>query len=164
MAYFELLDVGINVVLDEIFNDQDLCKFLYYNQPNPLDQNTITDTTSLLLQNIFPMPKDPDAKEEKKSYLNIYFYNAKPFENNSGFKKTYLCFDIICHLDIWMINDGLRPIKICSKIDRIFNNKYFKDLSLSKIFFADWRCNKYSDYFYGYNLVYSLGQDSNTGC
>jgi len=164
MAYFESLDVGINVALDEIFNNQNLCKYLYYNEKDPSSQPTITNTTSLLLLNVFPLPKDPDAKESKKSYLNIYFMSAQPYQKNSGFKKTFLCFDIICHLDIWLINEGIRPLKISAEIDRMFNNQYYKDLSTNNMFFVDWSCNKYSDYFYGYHLTYALGQDSNTRC
>jgi len=164
MAYFQELNTATNVILDRIFSSQDLCKLLYYNSPNPLSQANISDTSSLLMNNVYPLPKMPDAEKDKKGILNMYFYSAKPFSRNSGFKHTYLCFDIMCHLDIWMINTGVRPYSISNEIDVLFNDQYIKDLSLRNVYWNEWSVKNYSDYYSGYHLVYALSQDNNLGC
>jgi len=164
MAYFNELNTNINIVLEYILGDQDLCKLIYYNEPNPLSQPTISDTSILLFDKIYPLPKKVLAEEEKATILNTYFYSSKPYSNNSGFRPVVLCFDIMCHLDVWKIESALRPYSISNKIDTLFNNEYNSDLSMNYIYFMSWSPMQYSDYYYGYNLKYSLSNSSNIGC
>ena len=161
MAYFSELNISINEIISRVLNNQDLCKYLYYNEPDPLSKTDISDTSTLLLNNIFPLPKEPDAETDKISLLNVYFYSGKIGDLNKGFKCEYLVFDIICHLDIWMVKNGIRPYYISNKIDEIFNNKHIPLLGINKPIFDYWICKKYSNYFYGFNLMYKLYNNSN---
>lgn len=161
MAYFSELNVCINEIMSRVLENQDLCKYLYYNDPDPLSNPDISDTKILISNNIFPLPKDPDSITDEISLLNIYFYSGKHGDINKGFKCEYLVFDIICHLDIWMIKNGIRPYYISNKIDEIFNDKRIPILGFSKPIFDFWVQKKYSNYFYGFNLMYRLYNNSN---
>jgi len=163
MAFFDELNTNINIILENIFDDQDLCKLIYYNEPNPLSQPNISDTTTLLFDRVFPYPKKPRSESYKGTDLNIYFSSSKP-QGNSAFRNTILCFDIMCHIDVWSIASALRPYSISSKIDTIFNRLYNTDLSINYIFFQSWIPVQYSDYYYGYHLKYLLSDNSNLGC
>lgn len=163
MAYFEKLNNGIFEIIDMLLSNDNLCKYLVNNNFSPLsNENTpIENPRSLIMKNIFPLPKLPDAEENEKCIINVYFYNSKPYKKNSGFRSVDLCFDIICHLNLWQIDSGIRPYAITNEIDKMFNDKIIEQLSMTNIFSDSWRNMKYSDYFYGYNLTYRLSQDSN---
>jgi len=163
MAYFNNLNNSIMVALQLLLADQDLCKLLYYAEPNPLSQPNIPDTDILLMRNIFPLPKEPDSDKDQNTILCVYFYESQPY-HNSGFRKVWICFDIICHLNAWMIDGGIRPYAISNKIDALFNNHIVPELSINAMYFEDWVNRKYSHYFYGYHLSYRLSNDSNVGC
>lgn len=165
MGYFKELNQNINVILKLIFKNQDLLKYLKYGDELPLSNPDIISPRSLINENIFLTPKTPDAITEQCSILNIYFISSKPYRKNSGFRELYLCFDIMCHLDIWMLDDSkIRPYCICEEIDTMFNNQQISELSLNRVYFENDVIVKYSDYFYGYRLTYKLSSDSNVGC
>ena len=160
MSFFQELNSNVLVIEKLLLADQDLCKYLYYNADDPLSEATIADTTILIMKNIFPLPKMPDAQEEKKAFLNYYVYNAEPWPN-SGFRKLFLSFDVICHLDLWLIKDGIRPYSILNRIDNMFNNKHIAELSSKNVFWDGLQVTKYSDKFYGYHILYDLTHNSN---
>lgn len=163
MAHFDNLNSSIMTAIQLLLSDQTLCKLLYYAEPNPLSQPDIPDTNILLMRNIFPLPKEPDSDKDQNSILCVYFYESQPY-NNSGFRKVWICFDIICHLNVWMIDDAIRTYSISNRIDALFNNRIVPELSINAIYFESWVNRKYSHYFYGYHLAYRLSNDSNVGC
>ena len=162
MSFFNDLNEKINLTIQMILANQDLCKLLYYNDYSPLSQPTISDTSILLTNHIIPMPKGTSLVTDKTSILNIYFFDATPYPN-SGYRELHLCIDIMCHLDVWMCDGGIRPYLISSKLDNMFNNMLIPTLSNNKIFFEDWKYGRYSDLFYGYRAIYRFGTDSNVG-
>ena len=164
VAFFSKLEEMIMLVVQMLESDQTLCKLLYYGEPNPLSQPDIPDTTVLLMNSIFPLPKSPDAEQNQKAFVNVYFYSSSPYNKNSGFREVYLCFDVICHLDVWMIDGGMRPYHISSRIDKMFNNSLVAELSINPMYFSSWKHMRYSDYFYGYHITYKLSNNSNVGC
>lgn len=164
-AFFSTLEIKIRKIIEKIIESQDLCKLVYYDENNPLSQPTISDTSSLIGNRIFPLPKYSFAETEKCSRINVYFKNSQPYEPNSGFRKIILYIDIICNDDIWLIdNSGIRPYSISNKIDEIFNNQFIKELSLKKVYFLNWNLIEYADYFHGYCLMYELSDNSNVEC
>jgi hypothetical protein len=163
MAYFKELNGAVNKIIEIIISDQELCKLLYYSEDDPLNQPIISNTKTLIFDKIFPFPKQPDAQLEKGSLINIYFLSGKPWSGNNGFKKEMIAIDVLCHLDSWKIIGGIRPYEISERLDTLFNNKNIKEISSNKVYFDGWTNIKYSDYFYGYRLIYILTNDSNVG-
>ena len=168
MAYFKDLSNKIVYILNLIKSDQDLCKLLYYSEENPLEQPDITDTQELMFRNLFPLPKNPESIKEQRALLNVYFLDSQNYKINKGFRYIYLAFDIMCHLEVWMIFDGvdsaIRPYYISNKIDEIFNNTVIEQVSDAAIFFEEWKPVRFSDYYYGYRLIYKISESSDIGC
>lgn len=164
MAHFVNYGDKINKIIEMLLANQDLCKLLYYNDYNPLDQANISDTRVLLLDKIYPMPKYPDAEIEKTSRLCVYMSNIRPFGNNDGFVEPKLCFEVICHQDVWLVDSNLRPFLIMNNIDEMFNNAFIPTLSTreSRLYLADIKL--YADYYSGYILMYNLTESSYLGC
>jgi hypothetical protein len=163
LAFFQELNSSIFLIRDMLLANQNLCKLLYYNERDPLSQPTISNTKVLDMENLFPMPKMPDIETKKQSILDYYFNISEPWTENPFFRKTYLTFDIIIHLDLWLIKDALRPYSILNEIDEMFNNKYINDLSGKNIYANDAKVLKYSDMFYGYHMIYDLTNTSGIG-
>ena len=168
MSFFQELNTNIKIVEDLLLADADLCLLLYSNNINPLAQTPIVDTKVLRMVNLFPLPKMPDVQTEQKSFLNYYFDTIEPWDNFK-FRRTYLCFDIICHLDLWLISEAVRPYSILSKIDAIFNyasteTAAINSLSDTNPLFNSCNMTKYSDKFYGYHITYNVTNTSNFRC
>lgn len=171
MAYYRELDDILNIVIGKyILSNQKLCKLLYYYPEedilnyDPLAQPNIPDTSVLLLKHIFPMPKNPDTETKQKGFLTVVLTGSDEFSANQGYKKANLVFDIIFHLDAWIIKSSYRPYKIAEEIDMMFNNK-FVDLPIeTNPVSYNFKVRDYSSQFYGLQLVYEITINSNVQC
>lgn len=144
-------------MVEILLSSQNLCRLLYYDNENPLSKSNpdIDNTSILLFNNIYPLPKPPTPQENEKSYLTIHLTKAKRTDGNS-FKDYKLIIGIVCHINLWKISGGLRPLLISHEIDELFNKKRDENLSIGQVLFDDWVYQSYSDYFCGYYQVYNL--------
>jgi hypothetical protein len=156
---FEQLNKYINEVLWLIIQNQNLCKYLYYDTANtvdPLSMPELTDEqrTSLLFNHIFPLPKLPTNEDIKAtSYLTVFFDNIEK-GGSIYFKDSLLTFNIFCHLDLWRIPDKLRVYGLMEEIDSIFNNKSI--IGIGTIQFYRSRLFSVNKDFAGYTLTYRV--------
>jgi hypothetical protein len=156
---FKELNANINRVLLKLVDNQNICKYLYYNSSNPLSEATITDTTSLLYTLIFPYPtsteifKDTNGTPIASSVINVLFDKFK-MTSNSKFKVGELIFVVLCHISLWRLDETseLRPFCILNEIDEMFSEQ--KVIGIGKEEFN--RCNlEWADQNYsGYQLTY----------
>jgi hypothetical protein len=52
------------------------------------------------------------------SYLVITFDNFSTNSSNFEFRNNLICFDILCHMDYWQLEDfQLRPFRIAAELD-----------------------------------------------
>jgi len=164
MAYFAELNTGILEVERLLLANADLCKLLYYtNTTDPLSATPLSNPKVLRMTNLYPLPKSPNLETDKKAIVNYYFWAAKPQRKNPRFNTVTLHFDVMCDLNTWTIKDAIRPYAICQKIDSIFNDATNVKLSIGDIWLQEMVGQRYSDSYYGYHLVYQMGQDSNSG-
>lgn len=153
MARFDELNKNLMDVLDTLITSQNLCKLLTYPTPNPLSGADIVDTSTLLFDKIYPIPKIPDIKTTDGSFITVVFEEMRQ-SKNIGFKDSVLCFYIFCHIDIWRTNSSLRPYSIMHEIDLLFNNQ--RVIGLGKLQFAKSRAYPINEKFFGYKLDYSV--------
>lgn len=170
MAYFSELNAVLNLSCSMLLENQNLCKLLYYYpeetnyQFNPLTQPDIQDTSSLLMKHIYPLPKIPDAETEQICFIDVTISGGKPCDTNPRFREVTLGFDIICHLDTWIIKGGFRPLSIVHEIDSMFNFQETKMDILNRPIANPLIPKNYSNMFYGYHLSYDLQVNSNIKC
>ena len=170
MAFFNELDEILNMAVSMLLQNDNICKLLYYYPSskdlkfNPIAQPKIENTSSLLLDKIYPMPKMPDAETGQICFVDVNLAGGEPMRTNTGFRRIELVFDIVCHLDSWVIKGGYRPLKIMSEIDALFNNQS-SDLPIeNKPQPLPFIPKNYANKFYGYQLRYELQVNSNIGC
>lgn len=171
MAYYDELDDILNTVIGKyILNNQNICKLLYYYPEeyslnfDPLSCPDIQDTSKLLLEYIYPLPKSPDAETEQKGFLTVVLTGGDYIDNANGYRTVRLVFDIVFHLKSWIIKKSYRPYKILSELDKMFNNKQ-KDLPIVGIVrYYDFNVKDYSSAYYGIQVIYELTLNSNIEC
>lgn len=144
----------INKVIELIRSDMDLCKLIKYNTEYPLDESDF-NTSELVRKNIYPLPKIPDANSEASTFVNAYIRNYVPSRKNRNFSVIAINIDIMCHLDLWMLDGEIRPYVIASKIDELMKNtEFYETYSQTELDAMDWKV--FSDSYHGYRLTYEL--------
>lgn len=170
MAFLAEANNILNIAVNMLLNNQNICKLLnYYSDTvnykyNPLSQPNVKNPQSLLLKNIYPMPKVPDAETKQICFIDVNIAGGDAMRTNTGFRRVELVFDVICHLDAWIIKGGYRPIKILNEIDQMFNNQK-TDLPVeNKPQVMPFVPKNYANKFYGYQIRYELIVNSNLEC
>lgn len=176
MAYYEeLRPILYRIVSERFLRNQDLCKLLYYYPENcehvedaynfdPLSCEDIPNTNVLYMHGIYPMPKMPDAKDEKKAYLCAYLNGGYEVEDNLGYRNVTLNVDIVCHLDCWCIKEGFRVYDIMNQVDLLLNDQLTDLPIVNRPYLRGFQVRTYSDYFYGVQMLYNLKVNSNISC
>lgn len=173
MAYFEECDAILNNIIGEkILRNQNICKLLYYYPEctdysyDPLSQPDIKDTSVLLMEHVFPMPKLPDLETEQKGYMTVTISGGDKYsyDSNDGYRRINIIFDIIVHLKSWMIKDSYRVYKIAEEIDKMLNYQQTDLPIINRPIYYGFKSRDYSNYFYGLQLVYQFVVNSNIEC
>lgn len=170
MAFLSELDNIVTIATNMLVQNPNICKLLSYYpdtvnfQFNPLAQPTIKKPSALLMDKIFPLPKVPDAETEQICFIDVNIAGGDPMRHNTGFRRVELIFDVICHLDSWMIKGGFRPLKILAEIDAMFNNQKTSLPIENKPQILPFVPKNYSNKFYGYQIRYELQINSNIEC
>ena len=163
MGFFSEWEEIINKVLETVKNNDNILKLVTDFTENPLS-STVPEWKDVIMNGIYPMPKDPDTKTEQKAYLNVYMEKGVTNKKNSGFRDDYLVIEVVCHLDVWMMSNGIRPYKMASYIDDMFNGKYIGDMSMNNVYLNFANVTKFSEFFYGYRIMYELSNNGNIEC
>ncbi len=155
MAKFAELNDNLMDVLIKLISSQNLCKLLQFPVDNPYLESNIEDTSSLLFDKVFPIPKIPTVSETQESYLTVIFDNFG-LNGNIKFKDALLVFNIYCHIDLWqMTGTGkLRPYAIMEEIDKLLNDQ--RVIGLGKMQFSRSRFIAANEKYMGYRLEYNV--------
>jgi hypothetical protein len=99
------LDVYLNSILDKIYANQNICKYLYYDVENPLSYPDLADTSVLFTdednKKIFTTPFSIDNADIQKSTLTIVVSDANVVPDNVYFKDFKVEFYVISNVRIW---------------------------------------------------------------
>lgn len=129
--YFEELNKYIFMAQTEILKNDKICKLLYNTEKNYMSKEiTESDKECILENNIYPFNFVP-TETEKKCIINIVIDDIRSAPCKDGSKHSYIKignvnFIVLCHKDLWLTNNGLRPILILSELDKTFNKNYHK--------------------------------------
>lgn len=122
---FLSLEKDMELIVQRIFANDRLKKYLYYTVKNPLEQPKLTDeqTAEIFKKNIKLKPK-LYVDGSVLNYIVIQFDNFITNATNPEFRDNTVEFDIICHLDQWDLKDyQLRPYRIAAELDSMLDKK-----------------------------------------
>lgn len=135
---FLSIEKDTQFIIDKMLSNERLKRLLYYTTPDALSRPNLTeDETYNLLKEHKVRLEDNSVvtipalikfvpkvyvDEAQVSYIIVTFERFLPGINNPEFRDFKIRFDIICHYDLWQLNDmQLRPYKIAAEIDSMFN-------------------------------------------
>ena len=156
---FRTAEKDLFKVMDKLMSNKNLQKLLYYPVKNAYDQPELTQeqALSLINRNIRVVPK-LTIDEEVESYIIVTFDNFITNANNPLFRDNIITFDIICHMDTWVMNDyQLRPYKIMGEIDAMINKQKLNGIGRADFISANQLL--LNDELAGYSLMYRVIND-----
>lgn len=124
------IDRYLNEIKTQLLNNDTLCKFLYYDNRNPLASPDLLDNSIILTdklnQKLFFTPYSEDTDLKAKSTINIVVDEFKLDSKTKYYKDLKIEFIIMVHHDIWLLDDGsgeikLRPNAIWYEINNMFD-------------------------------------------
>ena len=157
---FLSMDKDTGTIVNKIFENKRVQKYLYYNTKDPLAEPDLTEdqVQELMVNNIKQVPKvyvDPGCL----NYLLILFDNFSP-SGNPEFRDNILEIDIICHYDQWQLRDfQLRPYRIAAELDSMLDKKRLSGIGWLNFLHAEYIVM--TDEFAGVCLMYTAthGED-----
>ena len=120
---FETAQKDLFNLVQKLINNENLKKLLYYPVKDALSQPKLTSEQAigLMNKNIVVCPRLP-VEEEVESHVIITFDNFTTNANNPEYRDNIITFDILCHMDTWVMeNYQLRPYLIMGEIDGMLN-------------------------------------------
>jgi len=141
-------------IIWKLLSSQDLCKLIYYSSDNPLGEVDISDTRSLLFNEIYPIPKIPDSESKASSLLTLVFDDMRL--TNVAIKNSIISINVMCHIDLWRLSgqSALRPFLIMNQIDEMLNNE--RVVGLGKMVFDKSRFIFIDKFYSGYRMDYKI--------
>lgn len=127
---FKNLSDNTFIIIDEILKNENLCKLIYYNEVNPIEQDEIENKDKLIYENLIPIPYNPEVQQEEKIELRLFFGDAD-IENRFLLDAVFVC-QVVCPFDLWRINvkdeEGIykprvRPYEIMHEVTETFRDK-----------------------------------------
>ena len=121
---FLSVEKDMELLINKIFANQRLQKYLYYTDKDPLNKPALTSEQVLELfdTNIKIVPKIYIDRTVLQ-YVIVQFNNFIP-SRNPEFRDNTIEFDIICHFDQWQMRDfQLRPYRIAAEIDSMLDKQ-----------------------------------------
>ena len=156
VSSFLSVEKDAGLIMDRIFANKNLQKLLYYNTPDALYREALTEEQmqSLIDNNIKFVPK---IKVDKlvETYLLINF-DAFQTTYNPEFRDNIIEFDIICHVDQWMLRDfKLRHFRIAAELDSMLDKKHLTNMGQMEFLSLDSKVVE-NDEFAGMCLRYRV--------
>lgn len=151
----------INSLATLIYSNQTLCKYLYYDEVNPLDQADIADTSILYTdeenQRLLFKPFVATVDNSRMTKLSVLIGNVDT-DRSKYFKMVNLDCVIICHNDLWNVevdtgDIGIRPLLIWDELDYLFVDETTRGVGDDKYDYT--RLVHFNDNYTGYRICYS---------
>lgn len=157
ISSFLSVEKDAEIILDKLYSNPRLKRLLYRLTPDALNAANLTDEESqdLFKKNYISVIPTEEKKEAEGPLCQIFitFDSFLPSSKNPHFRDNCIGIDIICHFDVWQLDNGsLRPFKIAGEIDSMLDGARLSGIGVLNFLGADYISVK--EGFGGYSLVY----------
>jgi hypothetical protein len=123
----------------KIFQNQVLCKYLYYDQDDPQSQATISDTTILYTnqenQRIVFEPHVLNVDDNRFTRLSIML-NDVDIDSVDFYRNIEIVCLLVCHNDLWKLVPtsyvASRPLLILDELESMYNQELISGVGKEK--------------------------------
>lgn len=128
MAVRNLQDLGENLqrIIVRLMNNENLIKYLYYTDKDPLSHPklTVTEKNKEIFHKLIRIIPRVGSTETAQSIVVLRVVSAEKADENSEFKVLHLGIESFVPLEQWKIKgDNLRPFSIMGEIENSLNGK-----------------------------------------
>lgn len=154
ISRFQDLSKDKVTIMSRLITSQNICKAVYYNDGNFLDQPDIVDPASVLIyKNLFPYRFIPEPDKNENTYITLSFRRYRPID--SSFKSGYIYIYVFTHKDLIQTDYGvLRYDYIVSEIDKLMNMQ--RGIGMGKAEFSEMDEFIVNEQYLGIYLCYKL--------
>ena len=125
-----LQELGVNLqsMFKLIFANQDLCKLIYYDTPDPLSGNTIVNP-KVTLKDLVKVVPDIGPNETAQTKLVLVVGSGEITTGNNQYQTITMTMGVYTPLKSWIIKDAnLRPFKILGLLIETLDGKTVQGL------------------------------------
>lgn len=126
---FQTISPNLQLIIQELVANDDLCKMLYYMNKEPLKEEINSDIKEKIFSEdyVTDVPLVHASKIEKSAIV-ISFDNFIAGMANPQYMSSTIIFDIVCPVTAWKIKDrtnktALRVYELAHIIHKIMNGK-----------------------------------------
>jgi hypothetical protein len=158
MVKFELLSDNLVNILRNIVDNQNIAKYLTYLQDNPLSQPDVPNPRSLMsgdTKKVFPFPFNINGQTQQDIQIHVFYPRSKI--SNRIVQNTTIIFDVVCHKNLWLFNDGnpsIRPYKLATEILNTFDEKSIG--TIGKLVFSGFDHIIFNDDYHAISLTATM--------
>lgn len=121
-------ELGINLqkIVNRLQSNQDLLKFLYYSDKDPLSNADLTQEQIQkdIFEKLIKIVPRVGPKETAQSLISLRVVRAQADRANDEFNNITLCIEVFVPLTQWFVKDtNLRPFCIMAEILKSLNHK-----------------------------------------
>jgi hypothetical protein len=142
----------LNLVINELLKNQNLCKLLYYTNTEPLTKDDISDTKVLIKNNIINKPFLTKVTKDERSILVVYFDSIS--SNGTQHQNGIITFDVLCHENLWDVKGGERPYCIFEELKTSLHDKFVS--GVGNMYFYTMRSVAANEEFRGYRINFNI--------
>ena len=159
MAVRNCAEVGENLqkIVRALMGNQNLLKYLYYTDKNPLSHEDLTDEQKRkeVFEKLIKIVPRVGPKEDDKSIISIRVSRGATNAENSEFRDLLLSIEIFTPLTQWLLkSDNLRPFLIMGEIQKTLAGK--KVNGLGKLSGGDFSLNYMTEEISCYEQMFSI--------
>lgn len=119
---FDEMDKIKSQIKDRVLSNQNLLKYIYYGDDDPLSEKDIEDLSLVVDKYVFFKPKMLDTLKEQKAYLTLTTSGSPDYSGERITNVTFT-FNILTHLEIYDLADGsTRAWRICKELSDLFTD------------------------------------------
>jgi hypothetical protein len=125
---FLSVEKDYSLIMDNLMKNERLKKLLYYPYRDALNRpNLNQEQTKELFGDYIRISPNYKISNKEKNYLIINF--TEFYGNTTDFKEATLVFDIVLHLDNYLLDDyKLRGYKIAAEINEMMKQKTLNNM------------------------------------
>lgn len=170
MGIFSTTEEAFLGMVNDILDDEEIVKLIYYDDDDPLSQAVVADTQELIYPGydveddqkyrVYLTPMIPNLQGYQKTFIIPNIPRGNP--TNSNFFVTFeLRFTIITHVSKWAIkHEQLRLFQIMERINNLYEKNYNKP-SRNYPLLSGFKLVTFNNEWKGYELNFRF-QDWNT--
>ena len=120
-----LQELGINIqeIYKALFQDQTLCKLVYYTDDDPLSHADIA-TPETTLKNYIKFKPMIGSNETTEVRVIFVINGGKKIDSNKRYQAVSMAINVYTPLENWFIkNANFRPMAILSRLIALLDNK-----------------------------------------